>query len=1439
MPKAKDGRSLVYVDGTQDQALRDAVAKVGGSVTGGVAGRVRAAVSEDKLDELATSAGVRQIRRPDRAVPMAMTSEGVAASQANEWIAAGKKGAGVKVGVIDVGFGGLTEAQEAGELPTGAKLVVNNDNCVDSTRNEDHGTKVAEVVHDMAPEAGLVLACVDDTVGFAAAADWLKQQGVSVISAAIGFGMSGRGDGTGVRPDSPTAVVKRLREAGILWSVAAGNQAQLHYAGQAVDRTNDGWVEFDGTSAQGNSFSVRPGEQVTVSLRWDAWPTTAKDLDLYVTTSEKPPADGDPTIAGASLTRQRDAAGEPTEQVTLNKASAATTYWIYVKNHNAPATTPFEISVLGPAAAQSSTGLQFPTPAGSITEPASSPYALAVGAMTANAESVEHYSGQGPTVDGRIKPDLAGYTKVSTFTGGRASFIGTSAAAAHVAGAAAVLKSANNALNAAQLEALVVNRAREDAGQRPPDNQRGNGRLRLGDPRRPLEVDGNGYTALPDPKRLWNAPRALAPGETLAVTADEVPADTTALVLNLAARSDAETSVDVFSVNPAQSASRTTNLKVRPGNGFTAVSVVATVTDKTVWFRNKSGNTYVVVDMLGYFSGGGASSYFAKTTPERVLDTRGFAGGRREHLNAGETVSVPVRKAYGVPAEATAVAVNITALEATEETWISAYTHTLSGTSSLNLRRGERRSNLAVVRVDGDDTVKLRNQAGAVNVIVDIVGWFGPGQGAKYVPLREAARVVDTRSGTGLARAALGAASSTPVQISGLAGVSPNATAVALTVTGTEDYLGTELSLAPTELGQYPVTQVGIGQAQTMAASTLTPLGGSGKVNLRNERGNAQVTVDVNGYFIGGTPVVPAAGCPAIIGESGFTPAFDGRVETGLVGWQQAGGSFPTQDGCELLNGGGTGVSWYSTTSFGSDYTVKLDYKATSDNADSGVLVGFPHPVGRAEIPAASGVEVQIAPRGAQGTLRTGGLVGLREPFVDAAKPTGEWNSYEITVSGDKITVFLNQQKVNEYTVGNRSRLTTPSFIGVQNSATAGQVRFRDIRVRRNAVTGVGAFAGVNGRCLDVTDANPALNSVRMWGCNGQRPQSWTLSGDGTVRAYGRCLDVRDAATQPGATVQLADCNEWDAQQWIVRADRSVVSVRSGLCLTAASGSDGAAIRLEPCDGRPEQSWRAELKKAMTGALVGMNNQCLDVAGGDPNGTEVLLYRCTAGNPQAWSAVEDSTIRAYGRCLDVRNGGTTPGTAVMFWDCHGGKPQQWELRADGALINPPSGLCATSENGNERAKITLEACDGRPAQTWRLAAQILRQGTATTHPIDAAEGKCLDVKGGVPASSEVWVYSCNGNSAQNWSVSVHNDGTLRAYGRCLGVAEGQSFPEFTPVLLFDCNGSNTQQWAMRPNGTLVNNLSDKCLDAGSGDKVFLHTCQAPPQQRWGLTARAT
>ena len=125
-------------------------------------------------------------------------------------------------------------------------------------------------------------------------------------------------------------------------------------------------------------------------------------------------------------------------------------------------------------------------PGGSIDEQAASPSAFAVGAFCWQTGVVRDYSSKGPTIDGRVKPDLSAPDGVSGRTYGLTNgcsggFQGTSASAPYVAGAAALVKQANPSFNVGQLQNFLEIRA-VDAGPPGKDDHYGAGRLSLGTP---------------------------------------------------------------------------------------------------------------------------------------------------------------------------------------------------------------------------------------------------------------------------------------------------------------------------------------------------------------------------------------------------------------------------------------------------------------------------------------------------------------------------------------------------------------------------------------------------------------------------------------------------------------------------------------------------------------------------------------------------------------------------------------------------------------------------------------------------------------------------------------------------------------------------------------------------------------------------------------------
>ena len=89
------------------------------------------------------------------------------------------------------------------------------------------------------------------------------------------------------------------------------------------------------------------------------------------------------------------------------------------------------------------------------------------GAICFQNDSLEPYSSQGPTIDGRTKPDIAGQDAVTSgvygafSTCGSSGFTGTSAASPHTAGAAALVKEVNPSLTATQLRSFLRGRAGE------------------------------------------------------------------------------------------------------------------------------------------------------------------------------------------------------------------------------------------------------------------------------------------------------------------------------------------------------------------------------------------------------------------------------------------------------------------------------------------------------------------------------------------------------------------------------------------------------------------------------------------------------------------------------------------------------------------------------------------------------------------------------------------------------------------------------------------------------------------------------------------------------------------------------------------------------------------------------------------------------------------
>ncbi|MEU6341128.1 ThuA domain-containing protein [Streptomyces sp. NPDC046977] len=179
--------------------------------------------------------------------------------------------------------------------------------------------------------------------------------------------------------------------------------------------------------------------------------------------------------------------------------------------------------------------------------------------------------------------------------------------------------------------------------------------------------------------------------------------------------------------------------------------------------------------------------------------------------------------------------------------------------------------------------------------------------------------------------------------------------------------------------------------------------------------------------------------------QTGYRDLFNGHT---LEGWKHAGpGTFNVVDG-ELRTEGGLGLLWYQAKQFGS-YSLTLDWKMDGDD-NSGVFVGFP----ASDDPWSAvdkGYEVQIDASDAPDRT-TGAVYSFKSANLKARdqvlRPPGQWNSYEIKVQGERLQVFLNGVKINDFTNTDPARSLKDGYIGLQNHGADDQVSFRNVKIK-------------------------------------------------------------------------------------------------------------------------------------------------------------------------------------------------------------------------------------------------------------------------------------------------------------------------------------------------------------------------------------------------------
>lgn len=467
-------------------------------------GRVRTRVTDAQLQDLANSSDVLKIRPAALAHTNAgsITSQGYVAERANAVVAGGVTGKGVKVGVLSDSASASRVAAliASGDLPANTVVLPGQ-----AGQGEDEGAAMMEIVHDMAPGAQLFFATAfNGETSFAENIRTLRfTYGCDVIVDDVSYF-----DEPVFQDGGVAQAVNDVTKDGALYFSSAANSGNLTsgtsgtWEGDFSSGGNSTLITLaEGQTVQVNNFGTKAKPQTYdtltsapgsgVVLQWaDAWGTADDDYDLFVLNStgtqvkgfSADPQEGDgypfewvypgSDCGTATQTGYCPAAGDrvvvalyngdrralhiDTERATLAIGTSGATF-----GHNAGASTVSMAAVYWNAAKRGPVpftgGASNPDESFSSDGPRKIFYnpdgtAITPGNFLFNTKG-------GKTL---VKPDVAAADGVYTATPGFLPFFGTSAAAPHAAGIAALVKSAVPSLTNTQIRQILTSTAMDN-----------------------------------------------------------------------------------------------------------------------------------------------------------------------------------------------------------------------------------------------------------------------------------------------------------------------------------------------------------------------------------------------------------------------------------------------------------------------------------------------------------------------------------------------------------------------------------------------------------------------------------------------------------------------------------------------------------------------------------------------------------------------------------------------------------------------------------------------------------------------------------------------------------------------------------------------------------------------------------------------------------------
>jgi hypothetical protein len=375
----------------------------------------------------------------------------------------------------------------------------------------------------------------------------------------------------------------------------------------------------------------------------------------------------------------------------------------------------------------------------------------------------------------------------------------------------------------------------------------------------------------------------------LSVGADPIPADATAVVLNVT--EVAGTANSLLTVYPyGTRMPQASNLNFAPGKVIANLVTVTLGQGGAVDIYNAVGTVNVIADVEGYFEPHPSSDVvgeFHAISPVRVCDTRSTSGtpACKAHgaLGPGGAMLVNVTGvgigSDSVPGDgsAAAVVVNLTGVAGSALTYLSLSPTNASGQcpysgstspkySMINLSAGLVAANRVMVALGpsspgGHDTsLCVYNAGGTINVVIDANGWYGASTavaGAQYQAIQPT-RICDTRAGgTGCAGHVVTATASL-ITVAGQGGIPTVASgtpvvAVIANLTAIAPTSATFLVTYPANVSRPNASDINLSTGEVLPNLVVVQLApaapNQGDIDLYNAAGSVNAVIDIEGWF--------------------------------------------------------------------------------------------------------------------------------------------------------------------------------------------------------------------------------------------------------------------------------------------------------------------------------------------------------------------------------------------------------------------------------------------------------------------------------------------------------------------------------------------------------------------------------------------------------------